>query len=166
MANKLSALAREIQQTKPFPSTSVEAALGLLRTTDVVRRYLGAVIEPLGITQTQYNVLRILRGAGERGLPTLEIADRLIEQTPGITRMIDRLIAKGLVARERCAEDRRVIYCRITPDGGRILDELAGPVAAADRAALSMLSEEEQRTLIALLDAIRAGRAKGAGVES
>src|SRR5947207_13986566 len=91
--------------------------VALIRTADVVRRAVGDVVEPHGITAQQYNVLRILRGAGREGLPTLEIAERMIEQTPGITRLIDRLESKKLVARERSATDRRCVYCRITAAG-------------------------------------------------
>ena len=90
-------IARELKQKKPFPSKAEEAAVTLMRTADVLRRFIGTVIEPHGITSQQYNVLRILRGAGERGLPTLEIAERMIESTPGITRLIDRLETKKLV---------------------------------------------------------------------
>ena len=87
----MSQLQRELKQRKPFQSVAQEALLGLMRTTDMVRRQVAAVIEPHGITLQQYNVLRILRGGGTDGVPTLDIADRMIEQTPGITRLLDRL---------------------------------------------------------------------------
>ncbi len=153
-----SALAQEIKQTKPFRSVSEEAAIGLMRTADVIRRGFSAVVESEGITLQQYNVLRILRGAGERGLPTLEIADRLVEHAPGITRMIDRLIAKKLAARDRCAEDRRVVYCAITGEGRKVVGRLDDPMLHACRAALDPFSKQDQRRLIAMLDAIRAGQ--------
>src|SRR6266545_2488093 len=94
-----------------FRTREQEAAVGLLRTTDAIRRHFSAIVEPHGITLQQYNVLRILRGAGKKGLPTLEIAQRMIEQTPGITRLIDRLETKNLVERERGATDRRCVFC-------------------------------------------------------
>ena len=150
-----SALAREIRQTKPFRSVSEEAAIGLMRTADVIRRGFSAVVESEGITVQQYNVLRILRGAGERGLPTLEIADRLVEHAPGITRMIDRLIAKKLAVRDRCAEDRRIVYCAITGEGSKVVGRLDDPMLHACRAALDLLSKQDQRRLIAMLDALR-----------
>jgi DNA-binding MarR family transcriptional regulator len=156
MSIKGSAVASEIKQSMPFASRSEEAVIGLMRTADVIRRRLCAVLEEEDITAQQYNVLRILRGAGERGLPTLEIADRMIEQAPGITRMIDRLIAKQLVIRERCAEDRRVVYGAITEEGRRMLARLDDPVQQADRAALDALTAEDLRKLITLLDAVRA----------
>src|SRR5918998_6288391 len=123
-----SRLPRELKQTKPFPAKSQEAAVALMRTADLIRRSVSGVIEPHGITTQQYNVLRILRGAGEAGLPTLDIAERMIEQTPGITRLIDRLEAKRLVSRERCLTDRRQVFCRITAEGLTLLAALDRPL--------------------------------------
>jgi DNA-binding MarR family transcriptional regulator len=102
-------------------------------------------------------VLRILRGAGEQGLPTLAIARRMLEQTPGITRLIDRLEAKGWVERERQRDDRRLVLCRITPAGLELLAGLDAPVQQADSELLGMLEEAERRQLICLLDRIRQG---------
>lgn len=132
--------------------------MGLLRTADVLRRHFEAVYEPYGITGQQYNVLRILRGARPESLPTMEIAERMIERTPGITRLVDRLEEKGLVTRERCAEDRRCVLCTVTAAGLELLEELDEPVDEADDAALAMLSREEAERLIALLDRVREGR--------
>lgn len=131
--------------------------LGLLRTSDVVRRSLSAIVEPHGITLQQYNVLRILRGAASAGLPTLEIAHRMVEQAPGITRLLDRLEAKALVRRERCPKDRRQVLCWITDPGAILLAELDQPIARSDDTTLRMLSHEEKKRLIRLLDTIRAG---------
>src|SRR3954466_7364516 len=97
-------IAQEIKQTRPFRTQREEASVALLRTADLLRRMIGTVVEPRGITAQQYNVLRILRGAGDDGLPTLDIAERMIEQTPGITRLMDRLEAKKLVVRKRCTK--------------------------------------------------------------
>jgi DNA-binding MarR family transcriptional regulator len=150
-----SQLQDELHQSKPFRSASQEAAVGLMRTADVLRRYFDGVLEPFGITASQYNVLRILRGAGEDGLPTLAIAERLIEKTPGITRMLDRLEAKGLIWRERCPEDRRRVTCRLTRAGSDLMDDTAETFNAADDKAMPTLSESERKTLIRLMDAIR-----------
>ena len=106
---EMSQLQREIRQGKPFRSRGQEVVVALLRTADLVRRAVSQAVETHDITLQQYNVLRILRGAGDKGLPTLEIADRMIEHAPGVTRLLDRLEAKGLVRRERCREDRRQI---------------------------------------------------------
>ena len=101
MSDETSALQREIRQKKPFRSPAQEAVLGLLRTADVVRRLVARSLEPYDVTPQQYNVLRILRGAGDEGLPTLTIGERMLEDSPGVTRLVDRLIAKGLVSRAR-----------------------------------------------------------------
>ena len=155
--SRRSTLKREIQQRRPFRSLSQEAALGLFRTADVIRQRFSQVMSPHGVTQQQYNVLRILRGAGQEGLATLTIAERMVERTPGITRLIDRLKTKGLVERERAAGDRRCVVCRITPEGLELLDRLTEPMNRADDESLSMLSTEEQEQLIELLDRIREG---------
>ncbi len=148
-------IVHELKQSKPFPSKAQEAAVALLRTADVLRRIIGTVVEPKGITSQQYNVLRILRGAGERGLPTLEIADRMIETTPGITRLIDRLETKKLVARERCLTDRRQVFCMITTAGLTLLKALDTPILNATGTALGILKKTELASLIDLLDRTR-----------
>ena len=155
-----SALQREIRQRKPFRTPAQEAVVGLLRTTDRVRRTLAGVVEPRGVTLQQYNVLRILRGARPRGLPTLEIAARMVEHAPGITRLLDRLQAKALVRRQRRSQDRRQVMCRITPAGLRLLAGLDAGLQRADQSTLGMLSRRDLRRLIALLDRIRAAPAR------
>jgi len=147
----------EIKQNKPFHSRKEEAAVALMRTADLLRRMVGAVVDSRDITPQQYNVLRILRGAGARGLPTLDIAERMIEQTPGITRLIDRLEAKELVSRERCPTDRRQVFCRITKPGLRLLGSLDAPIREAGERALSVMGERELASLIRLLDRTRDG---------
>lgn len=151
-----SVLQSEIRQSKPFASKQQEAMLGLLRTADRVGRLIAERIEPAGITRQQYNVLRILRGAGEP-LPTLEIAERMVEQAPGVTRLLDRMEAKGWVGRRRCEDDRRQVLCSITDSGRALLAELDSPVSALDDEALAMLSRKELVELIRLLDKVRAG---------
>lgn len=146
---------KELKQTRPFASPAQEATVSLLRTADVVNRLVDRVIERHGITGQQYNVLRILRGAGEKGLPTLEIAERMIEQTPGITRLVDRLEAKKLVTRERCPTDRRQVYCRISAAGLALLAKLDEPVRDGADRALHQLSKKEIAQLLELLDRAR-----------
>lgn len=145
------------RRPRPFHSARQEAALGVLRTADILKRRFATVFEPLDLTMQQFNVLRILRGARPDPLPTMEIAERMLEKTPGITRLIDRLEQKGLVARERGAEDRRCVYVAIAPAGLDLLAELDEPVAKADDEAMSMLSVEEAERLVELLDIVRAG---------
>lgn len=138
----------------------------LLSTADKVRTFFETVCVPFDITGQQYNVLRILRGAEPDGLPTLTIAERMIERTPGITRMIDRLEAKGLVAREVRPHDRRCVFCRITQKGLGLLELLDEPVEEANRAAFRVLSAAELGQLVALLVKVReAHEAERGGAE-
>lgn len=147
---------QEIRQRRPFPSIAQEAVVALLRTTDLVRRHAIALIEPHGLTLQQYNVLRILRGASTDGLPTLEIADRMIEQTPGITRLLDRLEAKELVRRQRCLKDRRQHLCWITPKGLAILQKLDAPAVRQAEESMKGLRRKDREAFVQLLDAVRA----------
>lgn len=146
----------EIRQRKPFASPAQEAILGLQRTSDVVRRRLAQLMDGHGISLQQYNVLRILRGVGAEGIPTLDIADRMIERTPGITRLLDRLEAKQLVRRRRCPEDRRQVLCWITDPGLKLLAELDQPLSEAGLQLVAPLKASEIRSLIDLLGRIRA----------
>jgi MarR family transcriptional regulator, organic hydroperoxide resistance regulator len=131
-----------------------DAKVAVLRAADGVRRRMVEVLAPAGITLQQYNVLRILRGARPEPLPTLEIAERMIERTPGITRLLDGLVRKGLVERQRSDADRRTVLCRITASGLELLSELDAPVERSDQGAVARLSEAEQATLVALLTRI------------
>jgi DNA-binding MarR family transcriptional regulator len=151
-----SALQAELRQRKPFQSPAHEAVVGLLRTADLIRRHATAVVEPHGITLQQFNVLRILRGAGDAGLPTLEVADRMVEQTPGVTRLLDRLEAKELVRRQRCPKDRRQHLCWITPKGLAVLEKIDALAARSREDSMKGLRHKERVTFIRLLDAIRA----------
>ncbi|HMJ18074.1 MAG TPA: MarR family transcriptional regulator [Gemmatimonadaceae bacterium] len=139
-----------------FRSREQQAVVGLLRTADAIKRSLAHVIEPHGITPQQYNVLRILRGAAPEGLPTLTIGERMVEQTPGVTRLIDRLERKGLVARIPCPKDRRRVFCQITPKGLDLLEQLDEPVNRWDAQTVSILPPSEVESLIKLLDRVRA----------
>ena len=120
-------LQRELKQKRPFRSPAQEGLISIVRTSDQLRRVLERVIEVQGITGQQFNVLRILRGAAPDPLPVLEIGERMIEEAPGITRLLDRLEAKGLVTRARCLKDRRQVHCRITPEGLDLLKLLDAP---------------------------------------
>ena len=139
-----------------FRSREQQAVLGLLRTADAIKRSLAHLVEPHGITPQQYNVLRILRGAGPEGLPTLTIGERMVEQTPGVTRLIDRLERKGLVVRTPCPKDRRRVFCQITPKGLDLLEELDEPVNRWDVQTVSILPPSDVDSLIKLLDRVRA----------
>src|SRR5262249_5858930 len=129
--------------------------VALMRTTDLVRRQVTALLEPYGLTLQQYNVLRILRGAGADGQPTLEIADRMIEQALGITRLLDRLEAKELVRRQRCPKDRRQHLCWITPKGLAILQKLDAPAMRQAEETMKGLRHKDRQAFVGLLDAVR-----------
>jgi len=145
-----------IRQTKPFASRRQEGLIALLLTSERVRWRLAQLLAAHGeLTPQQYNVLRILRGAGASGLPTLAIVERMLEHTPGITRLIDRLEAKKLVERARAAEDRRQVVCRLTARGQAQLARLDPVVDEFDERALGALAESEAGTLVRLLNKVR-----------
>jgi DNA-binding MarR family transcriptional regulator len=146
-----------IQLDKPrAPSHPEEAAfLDLLRTTDLLSRGVIAVLKAEDLSATQYNVLRILRGAPE-GLPCGEVANRMITKDPDITRLLDRLEKRGLISRSREAKDRRTVTARITPAGLKLLDRLDEPVQTAHRRQLGHLGRNRLRTLTELLQLSRA----------
>lgn len=127
-----------------------------MRTADLIRRQAAALVEPHGITLQQFNVLRILRGAGDEGLPTLEVGGRMIERTPGVTRLLDRLEAKELVRRQRCPKDRRQHLCWITGKGLSLLEKLDVVTEGSHEEALKGLRHKDRTTFIRLLDGIRA----------
>jgi DNA-binding MarR family transcriptional regulator len=132
--------------------------LSLLRTADLLARGAEEAIKPSGLSATQYNVLRILRGAGPEGLCCGEVAERMLTHDPDITRLLDRLEKRGLVRRARESEDRRVITVRITQEGLRILAKLDEPIEELHRRQLGHLGQRRLQRLIDLL--------KSAGVSS
>ena len=148
-------LAGEAKQKSPVHSRQHEAAVSILRTANYLDRFVSPVFDQQGITSQQFNVLRILRGAGLGGLPTLDIAERMIEQAPGITRLLDRLEEKKLVRRERPSDNRRQVLCYITKSGLDILQELDTPFRNKVNQALHRLDESEIAELIRLLELAR-----------
>lgn len=155
MANEQSLLLKELRQKRPFPSPADEATVAILRTADRIKRRLSAVVAPEGITLQQYNVLRILAGSAPDPLPTLEIAERMIEETPAITGLLDRLEHKGFVRRERCPTDRRMVHCWITVAGQAVLKRVNPEMAKASEAIMSGLTKVEQNRLSKSLDDVR-----------
>jgi MarR family transcriptional regulator, organic hydroperoxide resistance regulator len=160
MENRRSAIQDEIKQKRPFHSDGAEVAVGILRTAAVLERHYNQIVTKRGITIQQYNVLRILRGAGASGMPTLVIRDRMIHEAPGITRLVDRLEQAGLARRERQSSDRRQVLCFITDQGIKLLAGLDAEVVAADDAAVSMLDADQRQQLTELLTAVRSGHAR------
>ena len=148
-------IGEEIRQTKPFADAAEEAVVTLVATANRVRDALSGPVDARGLTLQQYNVLRILRGAGASGLPTLDIASRMIEKSPGITRLLDRLEARRLVRRVRCPDDRRQVLCYATAEAQRVLDELDAPMKQSARELVAPLGTARTLALIELLDLIR-----------
>ena len=128
--------------------------IALLRAADKVRRRAAKVVEPHGVTLQQYNVLRILETAREDGVPTLEVAARMIEETPGVTGLMDRLEAKAYIRRQRCPQDRRQHLCWLTTEGARLLERLSPVMLATHERMLRRLDASERQQLIALLDQV------------
>jgi DNA-binding MarR family transcriptional regulator len=149
------ALQRELKKKRPFDSLEQEALLNLLRTSDRVQLRFTRLFRAHGLFPAQYNILRILRGEG-KPLPILEIAGRMLTQVPGITGLIDRLERAGLVVRQRCTEDRRVIFVAITEAALRLLADLDGPVLELHRQLLCHLTPGELKELNRLLEKVRA----------
>jgi DNA-binding MarR family transcriptional regulator len=160
-------LQAEIAQRRPFHSIKAEVTVGILRTAALIERHFAQVVARTGVTVQQYNVLRILRGAGAEGLPTLVIRDRMIHAAPGITRLLDKLEKAGLARRERASPDRRQVFCYITPKGLEVLAQLDEEMRRADDVAVGTLDESQQRLLIKLLEGVRAvHRAGNAPIDS
>jgi len=147
----------EIKQTRPFTSLEQEALLSIERTAAVLGHSMAEALKGYGITPTQYNALRILRGAGEGGLCRNEVRERLVARVPDVTRLLDRLEEMGLVARERDTSDRRLVTTRITRDGLKLLARLDEPVAEAHQRQLGHIDERSLRALIDLLAEARGG---------
>jgi DNA-binding MarR family transcriptional regulator len=145
----------EAKQKHLAHSRQQDAAVSILRTANYVERFCSPVFDQHGITSQQFNVLRILRGAGLGGLPTLEVAEKMIEQAPGITRLLDRLEKKKLVRRERPSDNRRQVLCYVTKPGLDLLQELDAPFRSNVNQALHRLDESEIEELIRLLELAR-----------
>ena len=145
----------DIKQSMPFRSRSQEAYVALLRTADEAKRFATLPLESAGVTLQQYNVLRILRGAGTTGLPCRDIGDRMVTRVPDVTRLLDRLTTDGLVSRERASDDRRVVLTQITSQGRQLVDSLDEPVERLAKESLGHMSQHELHTLSRLLEKAR-----------
>lgn len=145
----------ELKQSKRFADPRQEAVIALLRTADVLRGRIEAALLPHQISPEQYNVLRILRGAPDHSLPTLEIASRMITRAPNITRLIDKLVHKKLVSRCDHDRDRRVVVVKLSSKGLDLVNGISATVDSLDAKGLAALSKAEVDTLIDLLDAVR-----------
>jgi len=149
-----SRLQKELKKNRPFKTPAEEAILNLLRTNDQFGNRFGRLFREYELTSSQYNVLRILRGEG-KPMPSLDIAERLIQVVPAITGLIDRLENQGLVVRRRCTEDRRVVYVEITDKALGILKQTDEPLTALHKRLLGHMSRTELKTLSQLLEKAR-----------
>lgn len=152
-----SSIATALKQSKPFSSTEEELVLSIQHTADLLGRRLEELLKEYGISGTQFNVMRILRGAGEHGLRCGEIAERMVTRDPDITRLLDRLEKAKYIARERDLQDRRVVITKIKQPGLQLLSRLDGPVRKLNIELLKGCTPEQLRALIDGLDDIRAG---------
>lgn len=151
---KSSRLQQELKKKKPFDSPEQEANLNILRTNDQFENRIGKLFRKYGLTASQYNVLRILRGEG-KPLPSLEIADRMLQVVPAITGLIDRLEKQSLVVRKRCSKDRRVVYVEVTDKALKILEQVDAPLAQLHHELIGHLTRKELKELSRLLEKAR-----------
>ncbi|HJR17629.1 MAG TPA: MarR family transcriptional regulator [Gemmatimonadales bacterium] len=148
----------EIRQIKPFRSLQEQLVINLMRTTRAIEEsWMQYLKRSEGISQSQYNILRILRGARPNAVKISEIADRMITRDPDVTRLVDRLIRQGLVSRERDSHDRRVVLIEITEEGLALLSRLDEPAGEYTEGAMAGLKPQQLRTLDTLLNEVRAG---------
>ena len=149
-----SQLQKELKKRGPFDSPEQEAILNVLRTNDQFQNRYGRLFREFGLTASQYNVLRILRGEG-KPMPSLEVADRMIQVVPAITGLIDRLEKQELVKRQRCMQDRRVVYVEITARAEALLKKMDKPVSELHKSLIGHLNRRELKELSQLLEKAR-----------
>ena len=148
----------ELKQTRPWACLQEEVSLNIARTSAVLDHEMAQMLKPYGITSTQYNVLRILRGAGEGGLCRNEVGERLIRSVPDVTRLLDRMEQQGLIDRRRVGDDRRFVTTYITTQGLQLLGQLDDLVLAFHRDRLAHLDSDQLKALIELLESVRSVR--------
>jgi DNA-binding MarR family transcriptional regulator len=149
-------LAKEIQQTKPF-TLEQEAFLNVGRTFEALQQPVAELLKQYQLTPTQYNLLRILRGAGQDGVTCSQACERMITPDPDMTRLLDRMEARGLVERERSVEDRRIVVSRIRKEGLALVNEIDEPLQALLKRLLGHIGQKRLRELIETLELLREG---------
>jgi len=152
----LKTLRDELKMGKPFKSVEEEALLSIARTAAVLEHAGAEALKPFKLTITQYNVLRILRGAGDPGLCRNEVGQRLVTKVPDVTRLLDRMEAAGLIVRQRGGEDRRFVATRITEKGLKLLDKIDRELPAMHGRLLGHVAQKRLRELVILLEEVRA----------
>ena len=149
-------LQSELKKRGQFDSLEQEAMLALMRTSDLLENRLARLFREYGLTLTQYNVLRILRGEGQP-LPCLEVAERMIQVAPAITRVVDQLLKLDLITKTQSDSDRRVYEIDLTPAAAKLLKKMDQPVLDLHASLLKTVTKGDQRTMIRILEVIRGG---------
>jgi DNA-binding MarR family transcriptional regulator len=152
---KTKTLRDELKMSKPFKSVEEEAILSIARTAAIIEHAGAESLKPFNLTITQYNVLRILRGAGDTGLCRNEVGERLVTKVPDVTRLLDRMEAGGLIVRQRGGEDRRYVTTRITEKGLKLLEKIDRELPAMHGRQLGHVSQKRLKELISLLEEVR-----------
>lgn len=150
-------LQKEIRQTKAIGSLEEEASLNIVRTADVLMAKVAEVLKPYGLSATQYNVLRILRGAGDAGVTCKDVGSRMLTRDPDITRLMDRLEKRGLLTRDRAREDRRFVATRLTRAGIEMVNQLDRPMERLHQRQMKHMTGQRLRALVGLLEEVRSG---------
>jgi DNA-binding MarR family transcriptional regulator len=145
----------ELKMAKPFKSVEEEAILSIARTAALIEHSGAEALKPFNLTITQYNVLRILRGAGQNGLCRNEVGERLVTKVPDVTRLLDRMEAAGLIIRQRGGDDRRFVATRITDKALKLLEKIDRELPAMHARQLGHVSQKRLRELISILEDVR-----------
>jgi DNA-binding MarR family transcriptional regulator len=148
-------LVNDLQQAKPFRHLEEELFLNIQRTADAMLQEMVDVLRPFGLSPTQYNVLRILRSAGDSGVTCKDIGARMIARDPDITRLLDRLERRNLLTRNRAKEDRRFVAIRITSEGLNLLRDLDAPIERKQLALMQHMGKEQLHSTVELLEQLR-----------
>lgn len=148
-------LRQQLKKRDPFESLEQEAMLGILRTSDLLENRLARLLREYDLTPSQYNAMRIMRGEGEP-MPCLEVAGRMIQVAPAITRVVDQLVGRGLIEKQQSSKDRRVFLVGLTSAGTRLLKKLDAPIQTLHQSLLGHVSNSDLKTLNKILETARA----------
>ena len=149
-------LRQQLKKRGPFDSLEQEAMLGILRTSDLLENRLARLLREYDLTPSQYNAMRIMRGEGEP-MPCLEVASRMIQVAPAITRVVDQLVGRGLIEKQQSNEDRRVFLVGLTSAGRCLLNKLDAPIQTLHQVLLGHVSDSDLKSLNKILETARAG---------
>lgn len=148
------ALRDELKKRGPFASVEQEAMLAIMRTSDLLENRLARLLREYGLTLSQYNVLRILRGEA-KPMPCLDVAARMIQVAPAITRVMDQLLTLGLISKTQSTEDRRVFSIELKPAAIKLLSRLDQPVLDLHASLMEGVKKTDLKSLIQTLETVR-----------